>query len=129
MTTGTFSLTESWAADSAFHTTRGFVSVFSYQAVFLDAPRAVRPVSRTESAPWISLMLPLRKEEGTCQITPVLSPAEGGAFTPRTSLGRRLLSLRNRAIASGMKLLSEDEVLKEVKRRRGELGDSEAHVY
>jgi hypothetical protein len=44
-------------------------------------------------------------------------------------LGRRLLSLRNRAIASGMKLLSEDEVLKEVKRRRGELGDSEAHVY
>ena len=42
-------------------------------------------------------------------------------FTPRTALGMKLMSLRNRAIASGMKLLSEDEILNEVRRRRGEL--------
>jgi len=42
-------------------------------------------------------------------------------FTPRTALGMKLMSLRNRAIASGMKLLSEDEILTEVRRRRGEL--------
>ena len=40
---------------------------------------------------------------------------------PRSDLGRRLLSLRSRALASGVKLLNEDEVLEEVARRRGEL--------
>jgi len=45
-----------------------------------------------------------------------LSSAE--TFVPRTLLGRKLLSLRNRAIRSGMRLLNVDEVLGEVKRRR-----------
>lgn len=36
----------------------------------------------------------------------------------RTTLGKRLLFLRNQAIQSGMKLLSVDEVLEEVRRRR-----------
>lgn len=41
-------------------------------------------------------------------------------FVPRTTLVEKLLSLRNISIASGMKLLFEDEILDEVKRRRGE---------
>lgn len=44
-----------------------------------------------------------------------------GGFIPRTALGLKLMSLRNRAIASGMKLWSENEILTEVKRRREEL--------
>jgi excisionase family DNA binding protein len=42
-------------------------------------------------------------------------------FTPRTDLGKRLYALRAKAVVAGMKLFSEEEVLEEVKRRRGEL--------
>ena len=51
-----------------------------------------------------------------------------GAFIPRTALGKKLASLRNRAMTSGMKLRTENEVLEEVKRRRGELNIDEKAV-
>jgi hypothetical protein len=38
----------------------------------------------------------------------------------RTELGRKLQLIRNKAIQKGLILLSEDEILKEVKTRRGE---------
>ena len=38
----------------------------------------------------------------------------------RTPLGRKLMRLREKAIAGGMRVLSEDEVLDLVSRRRGE---------
>jgi hypothetical protein len=41
----------------------------------------------------------------------------------------RLATLRTRAIAAGMRLLTEDEVLEEVKRRRGEIEENEADLY
>lgn len=47
---------------------------------------------------------------------------------PRTALGRRLIELRERAIAGGMKLLSEEEVIEEVKRRRGEIDEDETNL-
>jgi len=78
---------------------------------------------------WISFVLPLGLEEGSCQITEVISLGEQKEFVPRTAFGRKLLSLRKRAIASGMQLLSEDEVLEEVRRRRGETNNDEKDVY
>lgn len=36
----------------------------------------------------------------------------------RTELGKKLLSLRERAIATGLQLLNPDEVIEEVNRRR-----------
>ena len=50
-------------------------------------------------------------------------------FVPRTELGRKLLALRNQAIQAGMKLLTEDEILEEVRRRRGEVEENEADIY
>ncbi len=41
------------------------------------------------------------------------------AYQPRTDLGRHLETIRQRAIAAGMKLLSLRQVLAEVRRRRG----------
>lgn len=41
-------------------------------------------------------------------------------FAPVTDLGQRMLALRQRAIDAGMRLLSEQEVIDEVQRRRGE---------
>jgi len=37
------------------------------------------------------------------------------------SLGKRLMALRQKAIAEGIELLSTEEILAEVKRRRGEV--------
>jgi len=51
------------------------------------------------------------------------------AFVPRTDLGKRLVALRNKAIAAGMQLLSEEEVLEEVKRRREEHEENETDLY
>jgi hypothetical protein len=40
-------------------------------------------------------------------------------FMPRTDLGKKLLELRNKAIAKGMPLLDQDDILLEVQKRRG----------
>lgn len=69
---------------------------------------------------------PVGMERGNQQITVVNFSGEREEFIPRTALGEKLLSLRNRAVASGMRLLSEDEVLEEVWHRRGELENGEA---
>ncbi len=45
-------------------------------------------------------------------------PEERIEFVAQTPLGRRLLSLRKEAVAEGMSLLSEEEVLDEVGTRR-----------
>lgn len=50
------------------------------------------------------------------------------ATPPRTHFGQKLREIRARAIASGMRLLSEDEILEELKKRRGEADDAEADV-
>ncbi len=49
-------------------------------------------------------------------------------YIPRTLLGKKLLEIRKRAIAAGMKLLSMEEILEEVRRRRRELGYEEEDV-
>lgn len=67
-------------------------------------------------------------EMGSWQTTVVTSPGKHEKFIPRTVLGLKLLALRNRAIASGMRLLCEDEVLEEVRYRRGEFENGESDV-
>ena len=47
----------------------------------------------------------------------------------KTDLGKRLYALRTTAVVSGIRLLSEEEVLDEVKRRRGELEEDEKDLY
>ena len=44
----------------------------------------------------------------------------GEGYNERITLGKKLAALRTKAIAHGMQLLSEDEVLQDVRRRRGE---------
>ena len=74
------------------------------------------------------LMWPVGTENGSWRSTIVNFPGGREEFRPRTALGAKLLAIRNRAIISGMPLLSEDEVLNEVKRRRGELENDEADI-
>lgn len=80
--------------------------------------------------PWIDFVYPVSGEKSTSQATEVI-PSEWemeSGFIPRTALGKRLVTLRTKAIDAGMRLLTEDEVLVEVKRRRGELEDEEADL-
>ena len=39
-------------------------------------------------------------------------------FVPKTAFGKKLMELRNAAIAKGMPLMTVDEILEEVTRRR-----------
>ena len=62
----------------------------------------------------------VHETNGVLTMTPVVE-ADCPLFIPRTELVKRLFALRTKAVLAGMKLLSEEEVLEEVKRRRGEL--------
>jgi hypothetical protein len=56
------------------------------------------------------------------------APERKAEFIPKTALVKKLVDIRRRAIASGMKLLSSDEILDEIHRRRGEVEDYEANL-
>lgn len=51
--------------------------------------------------------------------TPRAFAMKANHYQPRTKLGQRLLALRQAAIAKGMRLLSEDEIVAEVEASRG----------
>ncbi len=71
-------------------------------------------------------VLEYQRASQAAEVIPADREAE---FIPRTALGNKLLSLRTKAISAGMNLLSEEEVLEEVQRRRGELDDNETDIY
>ena len=48
-------------------------------------------------------------------------------FTPRTPLGRKLLSIRIRAIETGMRLLSADGVIRKIKQLREGIKENGNH--
>jgi hypothetical protein len=56
----------------------------------------------------------------SCRIT-ARDFTEKPSYRPKTALGERLMALRNQAIAKGLTLLDADEIIEEVRRRRGEV--------
>ncbi len=48
------------------------------------------------------------------------APLRASAATRRTQLGQKLEALRKQALARGLKLFGEEEILEEVRLRRGE---------
>ncbi len=64
----------------------------------------------------------------TCSTVAWSTSKDATGAVPRSALGRRLAALRDRAIQCGMELLTTDEVLEEVRRRRGEIDTDEADV-
>ena len=49
--------------------------------------------------------------------------SESLSYLPKTSLGERLLAIREKIVASGETLLDRDEIEKEIAARRGERHD------
>lgn len=44
--------------------------------------------------------------------------AGAGVFLPKTDFGKELLAIRNKALAEGLRLMSNDEILNEIEARR-----------
>ena len=91
--------------------------VFNVSALPEPLPRMIR-----------SDKVRVHETDGVITLTPVKG-ADCSSFSPRTELVKRLSALRTKAVLAGMKLLSEEEVLEEVKRRRGELKENEKDLY
>jgi hypothetical protein len=51
----------------------------------------------------------------------VLFVADKQVYRPMTPLGKKLIALRNQAIAKGLQLLNADEIVEELRHRRGEM--------
>ena len=90
-----------------------------------ERPKIMYPMQTA----WVAFVYPIGGEKSTSQATEVTPTEWESGFIPRTALGKKLATLRIRAIAAGMRLLTEDEVLEEVKRRRGEFEDNETDLY
>jgi len=113
---GTVTLTDEISA----HITGSGLFSFSFEA-WPGQPGLRREADiRPASVSWIVFNLPVEQEKSTCQATEVFSSQWETVFTPQTDLGKRLYALRIKAVNAGMKLLSEEEILEEIKRRRGE---------
>lgn len=82
---------------------------------------AISVVARVSPDHRLLLTLPQDFPAGPVKVTIESVRAEGQAPAPQQSaLGRRLQALRQQALAEGMTTLTQDEVLAEVQRRRGE---------
>lgn len=110
------------------HMTGSGMFPFSWEGFGMMDQRQER-ADRGVAAAGIQIIKPLEKEKSTWQSTEVFSSQWETGFTPRTDLGKRLYALRAKAVAAGMKLLSEEEVLEEVKRRRGETEENEKDLH
>lgn len=55
----------------------------------------------------------------TDHLEPLIGDAVADHYQPRTELGRKLIALRRANILAGGKLLSNDELDEEIRRRRG----------
>lgn len=123
--TGTLTkrLTDDWAARKTFGVL--FSAYFSEQPGYSERPLAK---SQRRAALWVNFELPIHEEDMSCRSTEIMFPEKAEEFLPGTPLGRELLSLRTRAIEEGMRLLSADEVLEEVRRRREEIEDDETDL-
>jgi len=88
----------------------------------------VLPHEKAPARDWITLVPSIRTETMSRSVTEFSFPGITEAFVPRTPLGRRLAALRGKAIRAGTKLLTEDEVLEEMRCRRGELEDDETNL-
>jgi hypothetical protein len=89
----------------------------------LGAAAAVppHPVSAMDS----KIVYTLRITNGACsQVSKITSPSVRTAYVPKTTLGEKLFALRQKAIGRGTPLLTENQIIEEVMRRRGDLPDA-----
>ena len=64
--------------------------------------------------------------ESRSATTPASTAASNEEFEPRTPLGRKLWALRQQIIASGIPLLTAEEIDAEIAEQRGERGGRDA---
>lgn len=90
--------------------------LFCYSTAVLPSVPIAMP-SIPIAMPVYTFELPRRMSTQTAEISTM---NERRAYAPKTPLGKKLMAIRERAIASGLRLLTEDEISDEIRRRRGE---------
>jgi hypothetical protein len=86
-------------------------------------------MSAPEEYPFLFSPAEIVSGEGSGSLVTRVGPWAGPpTCIARTPLGQRLMALRESAIAAGMRLMSEDEILEEVARRRGELQSNDTDL-
>jgi hypothetical protein len=98
--------------------------------IYLTQQKAILPLSvdmgasgrndlsqRDEEPLWSQL--PPDAQEQVLEMVRSLLPQPAAAFVPETPLAKKLWEIRQRAIANGMKLLTEEELEQELAERRG----------
>lgn len=63
--------------------------------------------------------LPQEAQDQVLEFAKSLKPDHAPDFVPQTPLGQKLWEIRQRAIANGMKLLTDEELELELAERRG----------
>lgn len=90
-----------------------------------------RPFSPLPKGPpkWLIILSPVDTDRSTSHASVIRVGNDVDNFAPQERLAAKLLRLRQKAIDAGMRLLDADEVLEEVKRRRGEIEADETDLY
>jgi hypothetical protein len=111
----TFSGRQTWSQFQAFIAGAAVVSLGATHHPSLSVSE-IHALQSCEYRPSIS--------DSSYQTATIVVPAHElskANFVPKTSFGKRLMALREAALAEGMRLLTTEEIQDEVARRRGEL--------
>jgi len=96
------------------------VTAYLIAAIFLLPSDVDKLVSTPPPKPYYQAVEASDPSIPACQISAWGYTAER-VYRPKTTLGEKLMALRNRAIAKGLRLLDADEISEEIRRRRGEI--------
>lgn len=112
-----------FAREPAFNPPSVSGTVVGYAFLTSDSGSHAAFASSSHSALWPTYRHP-SVAYSPLQVTVVkVIAGEPKKYVARTDLGRRLLALRERAIAEGMQLMTWDDIDKEVRIRRGGASD------
>ena len=78
------------------------------------------PIAYSAQKPYYKVIEGSSPSSSVCSITR-WSGLDRRAYQPKTPLGKKLMALRNQAIAKGLRLLDADGISEEIRRRRGEI--------
>jgi hypothetical protein len=97
------------------------LSLFATAAAMplIDGPQPILPNEVIRLGSWGNLSIDVHPVWSNLQAVQISDPIVDH-YQPRTELGRRLLSLRRAYIEGGGRLLSQDEVLDDIRRLRSE---------
>ena len=103
--------------------TNNLTSTFPYPIGTFGEAGFFRPEDGYSSEAWQVRIIIFKANLRLLKPSSGIAPARMSSITyvPKTALGKKLVALRNAAIANGMSLMTAEEISEEIARRRGEI--------